>query len=60
MRNSTYFTLLEATLAAPALNMQEAMILIIEKKARLTKSSTDGKESHPIIKAHGSGITDGQ
>ena len=59
MVNSTYFTLSVVTLA-PALKMQEAMIVIIEQKARLTKSSTDGKESHPIIKAHGSGITDGQ
>ena len=58
--NSAYFTLLEVTLAAPALKMQEAMIVIIEQKARFTKSSTDGKESHPIIKAHGSGIRDGQ
>ena len=43
-----------------ALNMQEAMKVLIEQKARLTKSSTDGKESHTIIKAHGSGITDDQ
>ena len=39
--------------------MQEAMKLLIEQKARLSKSSTDGKETHPIIKADGSGITDG-
>jgi hypothetical protein len=40
--------------------MQEAMKVLIEQKARLSKSSTDGKETHPIIKVHGSGITDSQ
>ena len=49
-------TLSAATLAASAINMQEAMKVLIEQRL----GSTDGKESHPIIKAHRSGITDAQ
>ena len=60
MRGFIIALLLAVALAAPALNMQEAMKVLIEQKARLTKSATDGKETHPILKAHGSGVTDGQ
>lgn len=52
--------LIALVVAVPARNIHEAMKQLIEQKAKLTKSGVDGKESHPILKAHGSGVTDGQ
>jgi hypothetical protein len=51
--------LLTLVASAAALG-SESIRQMIEEKTRLAKTSLTGGETHPIIKAHGSGITDGQ
>lgn len=60
MKGFIIILLVALTLAAQTNDMHEAMKQLIEQKARLTKSSTNGQETHPILKAHGKGITDSQ
>jgi hypothetical protein len=51
--------LLTLVASAAALG-SESIRQMIEEKTRLAKTSLNGGETHPIIRAHGSGITDGQ
>ena len=60
MRGFITLAFLVLFVSATALNSNDAIRQLIDEKAKLTKSSLNGQDSHPVLKAHGGGVTDGQ
>ena len=48
---------LVATSSAATFN--QAFKQLLEEKARLVKSSVNGEDYQPVLRAHGTGLTDG-
>lgn len=60
MRGFITSAILLALVASTAAMGADTIRQLITEKARLAKTSLTGADAHPIIRAHGSGVTDGQ
>ena len=60
MKTLLVLALLLVLLSAHDGTFDSALKHLLSQKAALTKSSIGGGEERPVLKAHGTGITDGQ